>query len=644
MKTWKKVLGIAGLMMTVCTVPVFGKTTQEKEVEIIFTHDLHSHLDSFQTNVDGEKETVGGFARIATIINETKQKNPETLVVDAGDFSMGTLYQTIYEKEASELRMLGKLGFDATTIGNHETDYRNEGLANMLNAAKDSGDPLPQFLLANISFDNATENELIVKDAFEHYGVKPYTIIEKDGVKIGIFGIIGKTAIEYSPMCTLNFEDQVESAKEAVKALKEEGAEMIVCLSHSGTSTDPKKSEDEILAKEVPDIDVIVSGHTHTKLEKPILVGDTVIASTGEYGIQIGSMKLAMDNDGSWELENYELIPITSDIQEDADTKKELEKFRQLIDKNYLSQYGYKMGQVLADNEVNFPSMSELGQGHQEETLGNFIADSYRYTIKKEEGEAYEPIAATIVPLGVIRETLPKGTIKTEDAFMVMSLGIGADKVAGYPLISVYLTGEELKTAAEIDASISPMMDVAQLYTSGLHFTFNPNRLILNKVTKTTLWNEETKKEEEIDNDRLYRVVADLYTGQMLGAVESESFGLLKIIPKDKQGNPIQNLEDHIVYREDGKELKAWICVADYLQSFGTEDGNTVGKVPTSYEEVQGRKVVDNSRDLMSMIRKPNKFTWMALGVVIIFVILVILLMILIRNMIRKVKGRKHTK
>lgn len=636
MKKYRRLLSIVVLLIMVFCVPVYGEETKGKEIEIVFTHDLHSHLDSFTTEIDGEQQKAGGFSRIATVIQQKKKENPATLVVDAGDFSMGTLYQTIYESEASELRMLGKIGFDATTLGNHETDYRNQGLANMLNSAKNSGDPLPQFVLSNLSFEGATKEELVVKEAMENYGAKSYTIIEKDGIKIGLLGIFGKTSIEYSPMCTLTFEDQVESAKKAVKALKEEGADLIVCLSHSGTDPDPKKSEDEILAKEVPDIDVIISGHTHTRLDEPIIVGNTVIGSTGEYGIRIGSMKLVKESDDSWQLKDYELIPITSDIKEDDKTKKELEQFHKIIEKEYLSQYGYKMGQVLAENDVAFTPMSLMGKRHQEENLGNFIADSYISTIKKEEGDRYDPIAVAVVPAGVVRETLPKGEVRTEDAFMVMSLGIGKDKVPGYPIISVYLTGEELKTVAEVDASIAPMMEVAQLYTAGLHFKFNPNRLLLNKVTSVTLWDEETGEPQPLEDDKLYRVVADLYSGQMLSAVESKSFGLLKITPKDKNGKPIENLEDQIVYRADGKELKAWICVADYLQSFKGENTQEVSKVPSYYETEHQRKVVDDSKDFMSLVSAPNKFTWMALGIIGIFVLLIAVIVIIIYKKVRK--------
>lgn len=164
-----------------------------------------------------------------------------------------------------------------------------------------------------------------------------------------------------------------------------------------------------------------------------------------------------------------------------------------------------------------------------------------------------------------MRDTYTKGNITVEDVYNSFSLGIGKDGLAGYPLIDVYLTGKELKLAAEVDASVSDFMTTARLYCSGLNFTFNPHRMILNKVTDCYLTREDGER-IEIQDDQLYRVVTDLYTGQMLGSVMEMSYGLLKIEPKDKDGNPIENLEDQAIMEGD-KELKAWDAIARYMKS-----------------------------------------------------------------------------
>ena len=128
-----------------------------KQVDIMFVHDTHSHLNEFVTVENGQSQTMGGFAKIKTLINEQKEKNPDTLLLDAGDFSMGTLIQVVFEEEASEIRMLGELGIDATTLGNHEFDYKAKGLANMMNTAVASGDVLPAMVLCNVDWDAMEE-------------------------------------------------------------------------------------------------------------------------------------------------------------------------------------------------------------------------------------------------------------------------------------------------------------------------------------------------------------------------------------------------------------------------------------------------------------------------------------------------------
>ena len=121
------VLGMTGLSGSVKA----ADQTDLKTIDIMFVHDTHSHLNSFSTVVDEKQEMIGGFARIKTLIDEQKEKDQDTLVVDGGDFSMGTLVQTVFETQAAEIRMLGALGCEATTLGNHEFDYRSKGLAKM---------------------------------------------------------------------------------------------------------------------------------------------------------------------------------------------------------------------------------------------------------------------------------------------------------------------------------------------------------------------------------------------------------------------------------------------------------------------------------------------------------------------------------
>ena len=266
------------------------------QVDILFLHDTHSHLNSFLTVEEGQDVTLGGFARLKTLIDRTKEHNPDTLVLDAGDFSMGTLIQTIFHTDAPELRMLGALGCDVSTLGNHEFDYRSSGLAGALDAAVNSKDPLPALVLCNIDWetmeaDGLTPDQQLLKDAFARYGMKDYVVIDKGGLKIAVFGVFGEDSLACAPTCVLKFQDITQAAQATVKEIQEkENVDMILCVSHSGTDPDSSKSEDELLAKAVPEIDLIVSGHSHTSLSQPIQYDNTYIVSCGSYGRDLGAL------------------------------------------------------------------------------------------------------------------------------------------------------------------------------------------------------------------------------------------------------------------------------------------------------------------------------------------------------------------
>ena len=246
-----------------------------------------------------------------------------------------------------------------------------------------------------------------------------------------------------------------------------------------------------------------------------------------------------------------------------------------------------------------------------------------------------------VAPSGCIRDTYVKGDITVSDVYNSYSLGIGTDGVAGYPLVSVYLTGKEIKMAAEIDASVSNFMKNARLYMNGVDFTYNPNRMILNRVTEVHL--SDDGEREEIEDDKLYRVVSDLYTGQMLGAVNAVSKGLLSIELKNADGTPVENIEDCIIY-ENGKEIKAWAAIANYMESFPkNKDG--ISQIPEYYNDaggLQDRKVVDNSKSIIKRIKNPNKYAIMIVGVIAAVIAIMIGMVCFIVKFMKKVHRKKQ--
>ena len=597
------------------------------ETTILFTHDTHDHWMPLPDEEDGE---YGGYARLSTLIREQKKRHPDALVVDAGDFSMGSLFQTIYSSDAPELRVLGTMGYDVVTLGNHEFDYRAKGLADMLRAALDSGDPLPRLVQSNYK---PPESDNGSWEAWKDYGVTDYTVIERGGVNYGVFGLMGEDADDCAPMSGMEFEPIADAARRVVAELKEELASQskpyfIICLSHSGTSPEEKKSEDEQLAKAVEGIDVIISGHTHTTLEEPIRVGNTLIVSSGQYTENLGSLTLSWTPGGEKTVVDYQLIPVDETVREDPVVSAMEAKFKAEVEESYLSHYGMTFDQVLATSSFDFTPIDDFAETQEDDALGNLIADSYVYAVKQAEGADYVPVDFAVVASGVIRASLAEGDITVSDAFNVSSLGSGGDGTPGYPLISAWVTGKELKDAFEVDATVTPLMPAAQLYPAGMTWTFNPNRMLFNKVFSCAQVREDGS-EVPIEDDKLYRVVTGLYSGQMLGTVNGKSFGILTITPKDRDGNVIENMEDHIIHNRNGSEVKEWYALASYLDS--------LGNIPLEYATQMNRKVVVDSWNPISLLRSPNLFTILA---VLVLSLAVLLVAALIRLIVRRLTGR----
>lgn len=613
----KRFSRLVAVLLAVCLLAGLASVHAEPAADpavgltVLFTHDTHDH---FYPDAEG----VGGYTRLATAIKRERAKAQDPVVtVDAGDFSMGSLFQTVYSTDAPELRALGQMGYDVTTLGNHEFDYRQKGLAEMLYAAGNSAGDVPAIVQANYTTpqnpdDPAAQN---LTEAFVNYPVTPYTVIERGGVRVAVFGVMGVDSDECAPMSGMDYEPMADAAKRVVAEIREkENPTFIICLSHGGT--DKGKGEDYELAKAVDGIDLIVSGHTHTTLDEPIVVNGTPIVSCGPYTRNLGVITLGSNGGYS----DYKLIPIDGSIPPDPDMAALAERFKGKVDADYLSGYGLSYDGVLTSARSDFT----IGE------TGNLIGKAYIDAIRRLEGANYDPIAFAVVPDGVIRGKIAAGEVTTSQAFDILSLGSGADGSPGYPLVSVYLTGKDMKNVFEVDASIKALMPAAELFGAGSWWHYNPNRMFLDKVTECEVATQEGGIAGSIADKKLYRVVADLYSGQMLAAVKEKSFGLLSITPRDKDGDPITDFEEHIIHDAQGRELKAWQAFAIDLEKQETVE-------PTPVETVKRAIPSWNPIRLLIPMGAPT-------AVVAILLLLVVLVIALVaRKMVRKRRRKGYS-
>ena len=657
---------LALLLAALCALPAGAVTddcTQETNVTtILFTHDLHSHFLPQPTAAGGES---GGYARLKTVIDEKRAMNPAALLVDGGDFSIGSLIQTLYTTQAAELRTMGAMGYDAVTIGNHEFDHKGVGFAEMLNSAKAAQQAavelllvdarpledmdayrerfgpvtpvLPTLLEANYAPADDNPDRAFIRSAMENYGVTDCMTLERGGVTYGLFGLMGVDSDECAPTSGFTRTDAAKAAKRCVETLKGEGAEIIVCLSHSGTGDSLASSEDEELAKAVDGIDVIVSGHTHSTLAEPLVVNDTYIVSSGPYCQNLGSLTFSWDDGGEKRLLDYRLIPIDETVAENPEIAGLVEQWKDMVGETYLARYGLTYDEVLthSDYDLNTPASAV----QENNGLGTLVSDAFLWADRTlNAAYADSPHTASVTADGVLRANLPAGDLTVAMAFDVLSMGVGEDGTSGFPLVAVYLTGKELKAAMEVDASVTPIMPAAQLYMSGAKYAFNTKRMFFNRVygaalTDVTFDESGTGNAYEIDDNALYRVVTGMYSAQMLGTVKSKSMGLLSLEPKQANGTPVTNFADCILYDANGNELKEWYALAAYLEQFG-EDG-----LPDRYADpANGCKQVSDSFTPGQLLAGWNGITWVVLGIVLLILALLLLLIRSLRHRIRRKK------
>lgn len=627
--------------------------SKQTRLTILHTNDLHSHFLGFSPNGDyspdhiGDDKTIGGWARIATVIKTEKEKrqNP-LLVLDAGDFLMGSLFHMVSREHALELELMKKMGYDFTTLGNHEFDLKPEGLARILKSANKKN-AMPQIVTSNIIFDPKSKEDDELEKIFKKGVVKPYAVKTKGDLKIGFFGLVGMDAAEVAPFASpVKFADQIDTAKKMVKQLREqEKVDLVICLSHSGLEGDPAEYEDVLLAKNVDGIDVIISGHTHTVLPKPIIENNTIIVQAWAYGKQVGVLDIKVDGK-EVKLDNYKTVPINDTIKGDTEITEMINAAKELVNKEVLASYNLKFDQILAETDF------DLWLKTDESNLGNLLSDSIRWAVDKVEYNPDDPSTRVNVAIqsnGVIRDNIIKGStglIRVSDLFRVVPLGVGWDDTLSYPLVSIYITAAELKKACEVLTTVYPLKNSDYfLQMSGIKITYNKKRMFFDRVTSISLVNEEgtyQKLDYSKNNTKLYKVVSNIYNATFLKIIGGFTNNILTIVPKDKNGNPIEDLTfariDGDKNKEGIQEIKDWTALMGYVRSFNDKDGDGIPEILERYRTTEDRQVWEASFHPYKLLKGGNYLTWAAFGI-IVFVFIFGIIVIYIS--IRIVKKRK---
>lgn len=255
------------------------------KITILHTNDLHSRIDPFPAT-DGRFPNMGGFARRAAMVRNIRQQEPNVLLFDSGDIFQGTPYFNYYGGEL-ELKLMSEMGYDAATLGNHDFDNGVDGLVRQL--------PHASFPFISSNYD--------VTDSTLSGHVLPYKVFDRDGIRIGVFGLGVELNGLVHPRLTSNvrYLDPLVKADEIGRLLRSEmKCDIVICLSHLGFRYDSPKVSDMLLAERGHSVDFILGGHTHTFLDSPEVKYDiegksVMICQAGWAGVRLGRIDLYID-------------------------------------------------------------------------------------------------------------------------------------------------------------------------------------------------------------------------------------------------------------------------------------------------------------------------------------------------------------
>ena len=575
----------------------------KKTFTILHTNDMHTSFIGMGPAADytpftlNDDNTLGGYARLASLIAKRKEAHKgqgPVLVLDAGDYSMGTAFAAATREIGGELKLMGMMGYDATTFGNHEFDLGPDGLGRSISVAAKAG-RVPTVVASNTDFTKKDPTLADLQRLAKAGVIRRYTIIERGGLRFGIFGLLGKEAQHYTSGGAVTYADPIETAKEMVTLLRDkEKVDLVIVLSHGGMEKGKDgrytEGEDVGVARAVPGIDIVISGHSHTFLTEATIVNDrTPVVQTGKESKNLGELVLTIDGN-KLTVESYKLHPIDDSIAGDRVIAAEIDKLKKGVTSAVFASRGYSIDQPLAIAPQDLPNTySDIVAST---LLANLCTDAFRQATKADIGFTVN---------GTMRAGLQRGKTGVQtvyDVFAMAPLGAGIiDTTAGSALVTGYLNGLDLKNLIEymlVDNPTHPGEFFPR--ASGMRFRYNLSRPKFDAVTAIELGDiDRGYKPIDISgkSDRLYSLTCPLMVGQFIVAIPKFSKGKLQIVAKNRKG---QQLKSKVEALEDPRS-----STPDLLSPTGKTDRKSVaigGKSKAAKEIKEWQAIMDHLRTL----------------------------------------------
>jgi 5'-nucleotidase / UDP-sugar diphosphatase len=504
-RTFKRLLASSlavGLISSQIATPSFAapKETPKKKdpktfnLSLMHTNDTHAHLDN--------------VAKRITAIKEVRVEKPDALLLDSGDVFSGTLYFNEFKGQA-DLEFMNLAGYDLMTFGNHEFDLGSspEGHQALADFVKNADFPI---VSTNVDLSNDEKLNPLYHDKMtkkpEDGNIYPTVIKKVNGEKVGFIGLTTEETVDISSPEGVVFENYIEEAEEAVKNLERRGINKVIAITHLGFDDNPAYDNDLELAKHVDGLDVIVGGHSHTKLAEPVVVANdengqtkdpTVIVQASQYGDFLGTLDVQFNKKGEVIEQAGELIEVKTKA-EDPEAAELLKKYSSQIEELKNTPTGGVAEKELANprSEGDGPSVRS-----NETELGNLITDGML-----DKAKEFNPnVVMAFQNGGGIRAPIDQGEITYGDVLTTLPFG--------NTLATMTLTGSEIKTALEHSVSQSPKEHGGFLHVSGMKFTYDSTQPVGSRVVSMEV---ETAEGEftPLNPDQEYVIATNAFTAK----------------------------------------------------------------------------------------------------------------------------------
>lgn len=486
-KNWSKsVIALSLAMGVASTTHALKADAAEGDLNltVIYTNDTHAQLNA--------------APKAHTVIKEIRKANGDSLLVNAGDVFSGSLYFNLFEGEA-DLALMNLIGYDAMTFGNHEFDLGSSEAGHQ-SLAEFIGNAKFPLVSSNVDFSKdplftGLQNKVYTEE-FTNGQVFNGIIKTINGQKVGIFGLTTEeTNVSSSPK-KVEISNYINAAKNAVAAFEKAGVNKIIALSHLGYDDSADFDNDKLLVQNVPGIDVIVGGHTHTALSEPVKVNDTVIVQSGYYLNNVGELDVTFDAAGKVTSSAVTLHP-TKDATEDTAAVELLAPYKEQVTKYQLESVGATAAVKLNGERADVRT--------KETNLGNLITDGMLQTAK-----AIDPTTQfAFTNGGGIRASLEEGDITVGEIMTVMPFG--------NTLGIMNLKGSEIKAMLEHSLKDYPNQFGGFLHFSGLTFVFDASKPAGSRVVSVEI------NGKKVQDDQLYKAATNTFT-----AAGGDGFAMLK--------------------------------------------------------------------------------------------------------------------